>query len=158
MTQAEIDQKWMRAALNLADAAAAKNEVPVGAVIVSEAQILLGAGFNCPIALNDPTAHAEIAAIRQAAATVQNYRLVNTTMYVTLEPCAMCVGAIVHARLARVVYGANEPKNGACGSMLNLSAHPQLNHHCVFEGGVLADESSARLRAFFAARRTTVGR
>ncbi len=147
----EQDQTWMRFALKLADAAAAKGEVPVGALVVDSAQqIVLGEGFNCPISTHDPTAHAEIIALRHAAQTVQNYRIINSTLYVTLEPCAMCVGAIVHARIARVVYAATEPKNGACGSMLNLSGNPQLNHHCTFEGGVLADESSARLKAFFA--------
>jgi tRNA(adenine34) deaminase len=148
------DVHWMRHALTLADAAALKGEVPVGAVLIDTAQqTVLGEGFNCPISTHDPTAHAEVVAMRQAAQKIQNYRVINSTLYVTLEPCAMCVGAIVHARVSRVVFAASEPKNGACGSLLNLSGNAQLNHHCTFEGGVLAEESSARLKAFFAQRR-----
>lgn len=148
------DEKWMQHALQLADKAALAGEVPVGAVLIDTAQqTLLGEGFNCPISTHDPTAHAEVVALRQAAVKVQNYRVINSTLYVTLEPCAMCVGAIVHARVARVVYAAKEPKNGACGSMIDLSGNAQLNHHCTFEGGVLAEASSARLKAFFAQRR-----
>jgi tRNA(adenine34) deaminase len=148
------DARWMRHALMLADAAALKGEVPVGAVLIDTAQqTVLGEGFNCPISTHDPTAHAEVVAMRQAAKKIQNYRVINSTLYVTLEPCAMCVGAIVHARVTRVVFAATEPKNGACGSLLNLSGNTQLNHHCTFEGGVLADESGARLKAFFAQRR-----
>lgn len=154
MSDAAQDEKWMQHALQLADKAALAGEVPVGAVLINTAlQTLLGEGFNCPISTHDPTAHAEVVALRQAAVKVQNYRVINSTLYVTLEPCAMCVGAVVHARVARVVYAAREPKNGACGSMLDLAKNEKLNHHCTFEGGVLADESSARLKAFFAQRR-----
>ena len=154
MSDAAQDEKWMQHALQLADKAALAGEVPVGAVLINTAlQTLLGEGFNCPISTHDPTAHAEVVALRQAAVKVQNYRVINSTLYVTLEPCAMCVGALVHARVARVVYAAREPKNGACGSMLDLAGNEKLNHHCTFEGGVLADESSARLKAFFAQRR-----
>ena len=118
-----MDQYWMQYALNLAKQAKAQDEVPVGAVLVKEGEVV-GVGYNCPIATNDPTSHAEIQAIRSAAKTLNNYRLNDTTLYVTLEPCAMCAGAIVHARIARVVFGATDPKAGACGSLLNILHHP----------------------------------
>jgi tRNA(adenine34) deaminase len=152
MTSESIDQHFMREALALATIAAEKGEVPVGAVVVKDNEII-GRGYNQPITSNDPTTHAEIVALRAAATQLQNYRLVDCTLYVTLEPCAMCVGAMLHARVVRVVWGAAEPKSGACGSVINLPAEPKLNHHALFVGGVLADESSAILRAFFQERR-----
>jgi tRNA(adenine34) deaminase len=142
----------MRQALELAEQAAAAGEVPVGAVLVSEGRVI-GRGSNRPITSSDPTAHAEIVALREAAAAAGNYRLPGCELYVTLEPCAMCVGAMVHARLARVVYGARDPKTGACGSIVDLPAIARWNHHGVFEGGVLAEECGAVLRRFFAQRR-----
>ncbi len=146
------NQLFMREALDLAVLAAAEGEVPVGAVVV-KGGVVVGRGFNRPITSNDPTSHAEIVALRDAARQLNNYRLVDCTLYVTLEPCAMCVGAMLHARLARVVWGAPEPKSGACGSVINLPAEDKLNHHTTFTGGVMADESSAILREFFRQRR-----
>lgn len=142
----------MRAALALARDAAALDEVPVGAVIVIDGEIV-GRGFNQPINRHDPTAHAEIMALRDAAAQMGNYRLPGATLYVTLEPCAMCTGAIFHARVARVVFGARDPKTGAAGSVVDLYAETRLNHHADIEGGVLAEECGALLSGFFAARR-----
>jgi len=142
----------MRAALELAAEAARCGEVPVGAVVVRDGEIL-GRGFNRPIGSADPTAHAEIIAMREAATKLGNYRLVGCELYVTLEPCAMCVGAMLHARVARVVFGARDPKTGACGSVVDLPAVERLNHHATFEGGVLAEECGALLKKFFAERR-----
>lgn len=142
----------MALALDLARQAAAVDEVPVGAVVVRDGTVI-GRGFNRPIGGNDPTAHAEIAALRDAARAVENYRLPGATLYVTLEPCAMCIGAIFHARIGRVVFGASDPKTGAAGSVINLFAEPRLNHHASIEGGVLAAECGALLSGFFAARR-----
>lgn len=142
----------MREALLLAQQAQAAGEVPVGAVVVKEGAIV-GRGFNHPISGKDPTLHAEIAALREAAKALDNYRLPGCELYVTLEPCAMCVGAMLHARLQRVVFGAFDPKTGACGSMVDLPAVETLNHHTDFEGGVLAEECGALLKQFFAARR-----
>ena len=142
----------MREALAQAAKAAAAGEVPVGAVVVSEGRVI-ARGYNQPIGASDPTAHAEIVALRQAAAALRNYRLPGCELYVTLEPCAMCVGALVHARLARVVFGARDPKTGACGSIVDLPAIAHWNHHGRFEGGVLAEECAAVLRRFFAERR-----
>ncbi|HEX4942749.1 MAG TPA: tRNA adenosine(34) deaminase TadA [Usitatibacteraceae bacterium] len=142
----------MREALALAVAAAAQGEVPVGAVVVKEGSII-GRGSNRPIGANDPTAHAEIVALREAAARLGNYRLAGCTLYVTLEPCAMCVGAMLHARLARVVFGAPDPKTGACGGAVSLAADAKLNHQTTFEGGVLADACGTLLKRFFAERR-----
>ena len=142
----------MREALALAAQAAAAGEVPVGAVVVRDGRII-GRGYNRPISSSDPTAHAEIVALREAAAAEGNYRLPGCALYVTLEPCAMCVGAMVHARLARVVYGAADPKTGACGGIVDLPAIAHWNHHGVFDGGLLAEECGAVLKAFFAARR-----
>jgi tRNA(adenine34) deaminase len=146
------DASFMREALAEAERAASAGEVPVGAVVVKEGKII-GRGFNHPISGVDPTLHAEIAALRDAAKNVGNYRLPDCELFVTLEPCAMCVGAILQARIGRVVWGAAEPKTGACGSVIDLPAEPRLNHHCVFSGGVLADEAGEMLRRFFKARR-----
>lgn len=146
------DIDYMRRALALAQQAADEGEVPVGAVVVREGRIA-GEGWNRPLAGADATAHAEIQAIRAACAAAENYRLAGTTLYVTLEPCVMCVGAIMHARISRVVFGAADPKTGACGSVVNLFADERLNHHATVHGGVLAEESIALLRAFFAERR-----
>ncbi|MDR0701570.1 MAG: tRNA adenosine(34) deaminase TadA [Azoarcus sp.] len=143
---------FMHEALALAREAAAMGEVPVGAVVVRGGEIV-GRGFNQPIVARDPSAHAEIMALRDAARALGNYRLPGCEIYVTLEPCAMCTGAIFHARVARVVFGARDPKTGAAGSVLDLYAEPRLNHHAAIVGGVLADECATLLSAFFAARR-----
>jgi tRNA(adenine34) deaminase len=149
---AEADQNFMRAALAEAAAAERAGEVPVGAVVVAGGAIV-GRGFNAPISRHDPTGHAEVAALRDAAAQLGNYRLPECDLYVTLEPCAMCAGAILHARIRRVVFGAPDPKTGACGSVVDLFAEPRLNHQTTVAGGVLAEECGALLRAFFAERR-----
>ena len=143
----------MAQALALAARAAAAGEVPVGAVVVRDGEVI-GQGFNRPITSRDPTAHAEIVALRAAAQRLGNYRLPGCELYVTLEPCAMCVGAMVHARLARIVYGAADPKTGACGSIVDLPAIASWNHHGAFEGGLLAEECGALLKRFFAAKRS----
>jgi tRNA(adenine34) deaminase len=142
----------MRSALELAGEAAALGEVPVGAVVVKDGAII-GRGFNRPITTSDPTAHAEIIALREAATALGNYRLPGCELYVTLEPCAMCVGAMVHARIARIVYGATDPKTGACGSLVDLPNVANFNHHGRFEGGILAEECAGVLTRFFAERR-----
>jgi tRNA(adenine34) deaminase len=146
------DHEFMREALGLAAEAAVAGEVPVGAVVVKDGTVI-GRGSNRPIGSRDPTAHAEIVALREAAAKLGNYRLPGCDLYVTLEPCAMCVGAMVHARLRRVVYGARDPKTGACGSIVDLPAIAHWNHHGVFTGGVLEPECGQLLRDFFASRR-----
>jgi tRNA(adenine34) deaminase len=146
------DEQWMAQALALAEAAAARGEVPVGAVVVCDGA-LVGRGGNAPIADNDPTAHAEIFALREAARVLGNYRLPGCALYVTLEPCAMCAGAILHARLSRLVFGARDPKTGACGSVIDLFAQPRLNHHTCVTPGVAAEACGALLTRFFAARR-----
>lgn len=148
----QTDTDFMQQALELARIAADAGEVPVGAIVVKDGAII-GRGSNAPISTSDPTAHAEIRAMRDAATHLGNYRLVDCTLYVTLEPCAMCTGAIQHARIARLVYGASDPKTGACGSVVNLMAEPKLNHHTDITKGVLAQECGAMLSAFFAARR-----
>lgn len=145
----------MQRALEQAACAGAAGEVPVGAVVVFEGQVI-GQGFNSPITACDPTAHAEMSALRSAAARIGNYRLVGCDLYVTLEPCAMCSGAIQHARIRRLVWGAADPKTGACGSVVNLFAETRLNHHTEATGGVMADASAQQLRAFFAARRLEI--
>lgn len=146
------DADYMGVALDLAREAARLDEVPVGAIVVKDGAII-GRGFNQPISCSDPTAHAEVMAIRDAAQRLGNYRLPGCTLYVTLEPCAMCIGAIFHARIARVVFGARDPKTGAAGSVIDLFAEERLNHHAMIEGGVRAEECGALLSNFFAARR-----
>ncbi len=142
----------MQQAIAAAKEAKALGEVPVGAVLVKNGEVI-ATGFNQPIGRHDPTAHAEIAALRAAAEALGNYRLPGCTLYVTLEPCAMCAGAMMHARLERVVFGAADPKTGACGSVLNLFAEEKLNHHTTVTQGVLAEECSSLLKTFFAERR-----
>jgi tRNA(adenine34) deaminase len=146
------DEAFMRRALELARRAQDEGEVPVGSVIVLEEKVI-GEGWNRPISASDPSAHAEIQAMRAAASARKSYRLVGTTLYVTLEPCAMCVGAMFHARVRRVVFGAADPKTGAAGSVVDLFAQNKLNHHALVQGGVLAAECGALLSDFFAARR-----
>lgn len=146
------DEQYMRAALELARQAQEAGEVPVGAVVVKDGEIV-GRGFNAPISRHDPSAHAEMMALRDAAQRLGNYRLVGCELFVTLEPCMMCAGAIMHARVARVVYGARDPKTGACGSVLDAFAELRLNHHAQVQGGVLAEECGATLSNFFAMRR-----
>lgn len=147
------DEEWMRDALALADSAAARGEVPVGAVIVSNDGRNIGEGFNLREADQDPTAHAEMIAIRAAAKALGSWRLEKCTLYVTLEPCPMCAGALVHARVARVVWGCDDPKGGACRTLFTIGADPRLNHRFEMVPGVLADECADRLRKFFAALR-----
>ena len=146
------DETFMREALLLAGKAAAAGEVPVGAVVVKGGAVV-GRGHNQPVASHDPTAHAEVMALRDAAEKLGNYRLVDCALYVTLEPCAMCAGAIMNARVNRVVYGAADPKAGACGSVVDLFAETRLNHHATVAGGVMAAEAGKLLQEFFAARR-----
>jgi tRNA(adenine34) deaminase len=146
------DSEFMGLALDLAREAGAAGEVPVRAVVVLEGEVV-GRGFNQPIGRHDPTAHAEIMALRDAAIRLGNYRLPGCTLYVTLEPCAMCAGAIMHARIERVVFGARDPKTGAAGSIIDLFAEARLNHHTAVVGGVLAEECGSLLSGFFAARR-----
>jgi tRNA(adenine34) deaminase len=146
------DAYFMRHALRLAAQAGAQGEVPVGAVVVLDDEIV-GEGWNAPIGHADPTAHAEVQALRAAAARRSNYRLPGSTLYVTLEPCVMCTGAIFHARVARVVFGASDPKTGAAGSVVNLFSEARLNHHAHVVGGVLGEDCSAQLRQFFARKR-----
>lgn len=148
-----FDAEMMVLALRQAEAAREIGEVPVGAVVVDSAGQVLGAGFNRTIIDNDPTAHAEIVALRDAARRLSNYRLPGLSLYVTLEPCVMCMGAMLHARLARVCYGATDPKTGACGSVLDVGAVSNLNHHTSFHGGVLAEPCGDLLRRFFRERR-----
>jgi len=147
-----IDERFMRRAVELAREAEAAGEVPVGALVVRDGEIL-AEGFNRPISTHDPTAHAEMVALRAAAARIDNYRLPGTTLYVTLEPCAMCAGAMVHARVQRLVYAATDPRAGASGSVFNVVQSPALNHRLEVTPGVLGDECAALLRNFFVARR-----
>ncbi len=146
------DAHWMAEALALARSAQARGEVPVGAIVVKDGAIV-GRGGNAPIAGNDPTAHAEIAALREAGRALGNYRLPGCELFVTLEPCAMCAGAMLHARIARLVYGARDPKTGACGSVIDLFAEKRLNHRAKVDGGVLADECGGLISDFFSTRR-----
>ncbi len=148
----ERDLRFMKLAQAAADEARAAGEVPVGAVLVRGDEVI-AKGFNHPIGAHDPSAHAEMVALRAAAHTLENYRLPGCELYVTLEPCLMCAGAIMHARIARVVFGARDPKTGACGSVVDAFANPQLNHHTTVLGGALEDECGAALKSFFAQRR-----
>ena len=154
---APMDEQFMREALGLARQAESCGEVPVGAVVVKDGRIV-GVGFNQPIGHKDPPAHAEIAALRDAASRLGNYRLPGCDLFVTLEPCVMCVGAIMQARIARVVFGARDPKTGAAGSVVNIFDEARLNHHTEVIGGVLADECGALLSGFFAKRRAAAQR
>lgn len=146
------DTEFMQQALLLADQASAVGEVPVGAVVVREG-VIIGWGFNSPIGLDDPSAHAEMQALREAAKNLGNYRLVECELFVTLEPCLMCAGAIMHARVKRLVYGASDPKTGVCGSVMNVFEQTSLNHHTSVTGGVMAEACGEKLSAFFALRR-----
>jgi tRNA(adenine34) deaminase len=147
------DIDFMQQAIALAMQAATQQEVPVGAIVVKDG-VVIGRGSNAPIGTHDPSAHAEILALRDAAKTLGNYRLVDCTLYVTLEPCAMCAGAIQHARIARLVYGAADPKTGACGSVVDLMSEPKLNHHTQVTSGVLAESCGDMLSVFFKSRRS----
>lgn len=152
LEDASLDEFWMQHALELARQAAAEGEVPVGAVLVRNNEVI-GEGWNRPIASHDPTGHAEINALRAAANRIGNYRLIDTTLYVTLEPCVMCAGAIIHARIKRVVYGATEPKTGAVVSVFDVLTDQRHNHRPEVMGGVMADQCARQLQAFFKARR-----
>lgn len=143
---------WMRHALDLARRAWEQGEVPVGAVLVQNGRVI-GEGWNRPIGQHDPTAHAEIMALRQGGKVLENYRLLDTTLYVTLEPCVMCAGAMVHSRISRLVYGAHDIKSGAAGSLLDVLGHPGMNHQVELQSGVLAEECAAMLSDFFRMRR-----
>ena len=151
-TEASADRKWMARALELAREAAAKQEVPVGAVIVRDGEVL-AEGHNLTVTEADPTTHAEVVAIRRAAAVLGDWRLLDTTLYVTLEPCAMCAGAIVLARIPRVVFGAPDPRAGMAGTLANILQDSRLNHRCDVTSGIMAEEASAMLKAFFRERR-----
>lgn len=157
MDQQLVDQHWMTEALRLARQAAEAGEVPVGAVLVRGGEVI-GLGWNRPILASDPTSHAEIHALREAATRLDNYRLPGTTLYVTLEPCVMCVGAMVHARVQRLVYAAAEPKTGAVESRFRLLEQGMHNHDIQVQGGVLADQSAELLQSFFRARRRSARR
>ena len=150
------DTDFMRKALDLARRAGAAGEVPVGAVVVKDG-VVVGCGYNRPVGASDPSAHAEIVALRDAAARTGNYRLSGCELYVTLEPCVMCAGAIMHARIDRLVYGAADPKTGACGSVVHLFAEPRLNHHTTVTAGVLGEECGTLLQMFFQERRRAPG-
>lgn len=150
--QAELDHQFMQQALDQAKLAAMAGEVPVGAVLVKDGKII-SRGFNQPIGNSDPSAHAEMIALRSAAQLESNYRLPGTTLYVTLEPCIMCAGAMLHARVERLVFGATDPKTGAAGSVLNVFSEKQINHQTQVEGGIMDDECSQVLRDFFKGRR-----
>lgn len=152
-----VEGRYMGLALAQAQLAWDRGEVPVGAVVVKNGEVI-ATGFNQPISGHDPTAHAEIVALRAAAEKLGNYRLPGCELYVTLEPCIMCSGAMMHARLARVVYAATDPKTGACGSVVNLFGEDRLNHHTEVVGGVMAEEASALLKAFFVERRNAARR
>src|SRR5688572_7607591 len=152
-TDADADRMWMEPALACAREAEAAGEVPVGAVLTDAKGAVIARAANAPISRDDPTAHAEMLALRAAGRALGNYRLPGCVLFVTLEPCTMCVGALVHARVSRIVYGAPDPKTGACGSVFDLAANPNLNHRIEVTGGVLAAECGALLKQFFAARR-----
>ncbi|MEC9262903.1 MAG: tRNA adenosine(34) deaminase TadA [Pseudomonadota bacterium] len=150
--QVSQDEHWIRYALSLAAKAEGMNEIPVGAVVVADNQII-GEGYNTPIVDHDPSAHAEMKAIRMAARAIENYRVINATLYVTLEPCPMCAGLLVHSRINRLVFGAFDAKTGAAGSVMQLCQHPQLNHQLEISGGVLADKCGGIISEFFKRRR-----
>ena len=152
MMQAELDRQFMQQAIEQAQLAALAGEVPVGAVLVRDGQVISKA-FNKPITNHDPSAHAEMLALRQAADVEQNYRLPGTTLYVTLEPCTMCAGAMLHARVNRIVYGAPDPKTGAAGSVVDVFASKQINHQTSVNGGIMAEECGQLLKTFFKERR-----
>lgn len=152
MNQAELDRQFMEQAIEQAKLAALAGEVPVGAVVVRDGKVISKA-FNKPISNHDPSAHAEMLALREAALTEKNYRLPGATLYVTLEPCAMCSGAMLHARVDRIVYGASDPKTGAAGSVLDIFASKQINHQTIVEGGIMGEECGQVLRNFFKERR-----
>lgn len=152
MTTLAEHEQWMRRALALADRAGNEGEVPIGAVVVRDGE-LLGEGWNSVIAFQDPTAHAEVVAMRDAAKMTGNYRLPGATVYVTLEPCTMCAGAMIHARIDKLVFAANEPKAGVVCSTCSLLDEPRYNHQVSWQGGVLAEDSKERLQAFFRERR-----
>lgn len=157
MLEQDAETRYMQLALDQARLAWAEGEVPVGAVVVKDGEVI-AVGYNQPIGRHDPTAHAEIVALRAAAEKLGNYRLPGCELYVTLEPCIMCSGAMMHARLARVVYAAVDPKTGAAGSVVNLFGQDKLNHHTEVAGGVMAEEASSLLKAFFAERRAAARR
>lgn len=152
MTIEKDDNYWMQYALSLAEKAQQQGEIPVGAVIVRDNEVI-GEGWNQSITLNDPSAHAEVMAIRDAGQRIGNYRLINSTLYVTLEPCPMCSGALVHSRIARLVFGATDAKTGAAGSVMNIVNHDKLNHQLEVESGVCADLCSSKISNFFKMRR-----
>ena len=152
MSQTELDHQFMQQAIEQAKLAALAGEVPVGAVVVQDGRVISSA-FNKPISTHDPSAHAEMLALRGAAQSEENYRLPGTTLYVTLEPCAMCAGAMLHARVDRVVYGAADPKTGAAGSVLDVFSSKQINHQTRVEGGIMGEECGQLLRSFFKERR-----
>jgi tRNA(adenine34) deaminase len=152
MTQADLDHQFMRQAIEQAQLAALEGEVPVGAILVRDGKVISKA-FNQPITHHDPSAHAEMLALRAAAKAEENYRLPGSTLYVTLEPCTMCAGAMLHARVDRVVYGAPDPKTGAAGSVLDVFSSKQINHQTTVEGGVMGEECGQLLRSFFKERR-----
>lgn len=155
MTQSEIDEYWMLQALELAKKAQDAGEIPVGALLVKDNQ-LVATGWNHSIENHDPTAHAEIVTLKQAGTALKNYRLLDTTLYVTLEPCIMCAGAMIHSRIGRVVYGAKDFKTGACGSFINIMSQPGLNHYVEVTSGVLEDACSSMLSEFFKMRRAQI--
>ena len=146
------DEKWMQIAIREANLAKNKGEVPVGAIIIQNNRIIAKA-HNSPISKNDPTAHAEVLAIRNASKKLQNYRLPGTTLYVTLEPCAMCLGAVIHARINRIVFGTSDPKSGVCGSTANLTSETFFNHKIIVNGGILEQDCKQILQSFFKLRR-----
>ena len=152
LEQRSLDEFWMQRALQLAQRAEAEGEVPIGALLVRDEQVI-GEGWNQPITSSDPTSHAEIMALRAAASHINNYRLLNTTLYVTLEPCSMCAGAIIHSRVKCVVYGASDPKGGAAGSVFEILGTDKLNHKVEVTSGILADECGELLKGFFKSRR-----
>lgn len=148
-----LDLFWMQRAIELARQAEQHGEVPVGAVLIRD-DTIIGEGYNSPICRHDPTAHAEIVALRDAAQRTGNYRLLNSTLYVTLEPCVMCVGALVHARVSKVIFGAHEPRTGAAGSVFDILQSPAHNHHVQVQGGLMQEECAAIMTGFFRKRRS----